>query len=191
MTTTPIKPVKETLDDLEKQLELLTQYLESDNSEEKAIASAIFEELEPVLEQKIDSYVAHINCLKANRDFRQSESQRIASLAKQDSTAITWLTDKLLGFMERRVEQLGERGRKLEGKLSKVSLCNNGGKPQVWINPELKPEEFPPSYRKLVPTLDTELLREDAVASDTGEIYDSNGRLIAKLIPRGKHLRLT
>lgn len=191
MTTTPIKPVKETLDDLEQQLELLTQYLESDNPEERAIASAIFAELEPVLEHKIDSYVARINCLKANREFRQSESQRIAGLAKQDSTAISWLTEKLLGFMERRVEQLGERGRKLEGKLSKVSLCHNGGKPQVWINPELKPEEFPHTYLKLVPTLDTELIREDAIASVTGELYDSNGRLIAKLMPRGKHLRLS
>ncbi len=191
MTITPIQPVKETLDDLEQQLELVIEYLESDNTEQKAIASAIFEELEPLLENKIDGYVARINCLKANRDFRQSESQRIASLAKHDAAAIAWLTDKLLGFMERRVEQLGERGRKLEGKLSKVSLCNNGGKPQVWINPELKAEEFPPSYVKLVPTLDTEKLREDAQASDTGEIHDNNGRLIAKLMPRGKHLRLT
>lgn len=191
MTATPIKPVKETLDDLEQQLELLIQYLESDNPEEKAIALAIFEELEPLLENKIDGYVARINCLKANRDFRQSEAKRIADLAKHDTAAIAWLTDKLLGFMERRMKQLGKRGRKLEGKLSKVSLCNNGGKPQVWINPELKAEEFPPSYVKLVPTLDTEQIREDAIASNTGEIHDRNGRLIAKLMPIGKHLRFS
>ncbi len=191
MTTTPIQPVRETLDELEQQLELITQYLGSDSPEDKAAAEAVFDELEPKIEKKIDGYVGRINCLKANRDFRQSEAKRIASLAKHDAAAIAWLTDKLLGFMERRVEQLGERGRKLEGKLSKVSLCNNGGKPQVWINPELKAEEFPPSYMKLVPTLDTEKLREDAIASNTGEIHDNNGRLIAKLMPRGKHLRFS
>ncbi|HAJ60259.1 MAG TPA: hypothetical protein DCP31_14160, partial [Cyanobacteria bacterium UBA8543] len=63
MTITPIQPVKETLDDLEQQLELVIEYLESDNTEQKAIASAIFEELEPLLENKIDGYVARINCL--------------------------------------------------------------------------------------------------------------------------------
>lgn len=191
MTSKPIQPVFETLDDLEQQLELLAQYLDSDHYEDQAIASEIFQELEPVLEQKIDAYVARINYLKANRDFRQSESQRIATLAKQDSVAIAWLTEKLLGFMERRVEQLGERGRKLEGKLSRVSLCHNGGKSQVWINPELQLEEFPQTYIKLVPTLDTERLREDAIASPTGEVHDNNGRLIAKQMPRNKHLRFT
>ncbi|HAX79044.1 MAG TPA: hypothetical protein DCY88_25275 [Cyanobacteria bacterium UBA11372] len=190
MTTTPIQPLRETLDELEQQLELITQYLGSEIPEDKAAAEAVFGELEPKIEKKIDGYVGRINCLKANRDFRQSEAKRIADLAKHDAAAIAWLTDKLLGFMERRVEQLGERGRKLEGKLSKVSLCNNGGKPQVWINSEIEIEEFPVDYVKRVPTLDSERLKEDAIASPQGEIRDNNGRLIAKVLPRGRHIRL-
>lgn len=191
MATTPIQPISETLDELGEQLELLSQYLESENPEDKAMAEEIYQQLEPKLEKKIDGYVAYINRLKANREFRQLEAKRISSLAKNDEARITWLTEKLLGFMEQRIEQLGEqRGRKLEGLLCKVSLCQNGGQPQVWINSELAVQDFPAEYVLQLPQLNTQKLKEDVLATESGELCDEQGRMIAKVLPRGKHIRL-
>lgn len=191
MTTTPIQPISETLDELGEQLELLSQYLESENPEDKAMAEEIYQQLEPKLEKKIDGYVAYINRLKANREFRQLEAKRISSLAKNDEARIAWLTEKLLGFMEHRIEKLGEqRGRKLEGLLCKVSLCQNGGQPQVWINSELAVQDFPAEYVLQLPQLNTQKLKEDVLATESGELCDEQGRVIAKVLPRGKHIRL-
>lgn len=45
-----------------------------------------------------------------------------------------------------------------------------------------------PTYKIAIAS---EQIREDAIASNTGEIHDRNGRLIAKLMPKGKHLRFS
>ena len=91
--------------------------------------------------------------------------------------------------MERRAEQLGAKGKKLEGKFCKISLVTNGGKPPVWINEKLSLDRFPNKYLTLKPELNKEQLKEDALAE--GEILDDKGNLIAQVLPKGKHLRLS
>jgi Siphovirus Gp157 len=186
----PLPPVRETLDELECQLDLIVEHLESDSPEDRTAAEQVFETLVPQLERKIDSYVALLERKKATRDYRRAESQRIARLAAADERAAQWLTLKLQRFMERRVEQLGERGAKLEGAFCKISLCTNGGKPPVYINEELSPEQFPAEFVESVPALKIDALKEAALSSATGEVRDERGRLLAKAMPRGQHLRV-
>lgn len=180
-----------TFDELDSELELLIEHLESEDPEIQDLANSLFEELLPQLEKKIDGYVAIIQLKKASRDFRKSESVRIAKLASLDENTIDWLTNKLKSFMERRVEVLGDKGKKLEGKLSKVSLCGNGGKPSVWINREKLTSEFPSEYVVLIPTLNTQKLIEDALCDPDGQVKDGKGELLAEVLPKGRHIRIS
>lgn len=180
----------ETLDNLDRELELILQYLESDTPEEREIAEEVFQDFLPRLEKKIDSYVNAIGRIKARRDFRQAEANRIAALAKSDDQTITWLTQKLQNFMENRAAELSEKqGNKLEGLYCRISLCNNGGKPPIWVNPDLDLSDFPSDYIVPIPTLNTDKLKEDVLMQ--GEIKDSQGRLIAKVLSRGRHIRIS
>ena len=190
MNTTLQQP-KETLKDLESELDIILEHLASDDPEEVAIASNIFsEELLPKLEAKIDGYVNAINRKKASSEYRKTEAKRIKALAKTDDETITWLMDRLLSFMETRVAQLGDKGKRLEGKLCKVSLVNNGGKLPIWINEELPVTKFPSEYVVQIPTLDREKLIEAVTNSESGELLNEQGILLAKILPRGKHLRI-
>ncbi len=107
------------------------------------------------------------------------------------------MTNKLVGFLERREKQLGKKGKKLEGRFCKISLCNNGGKQPIWIQENLAVDRCPPIYVKKVLILDLEQLKEDAI--NYGEVLDdpagihfaTRGEIIAKVMPRGKHLRIS
>lgn len=180
---------KETLTDLDQELELLAEYLTSEDASDRTIAEEIFSNLLPRLDSKIDAYVKTIKWREFLAAYQAQEAERLSKLTQFNQSAIKWLKARLQDFMERRVEQLGEAGRKLEGKLSKVSLCSNGGKPPVWVNPELAEADFPTEFLEYVPRLNRLALVDATIAA--GELRDARGTLIAKVMPKGKHLRLS
>ncbi|WP_013334865.1 siphovirus Gp157 family protein [Gloeothece verrucosa] len=180
----------ETLAELDQELELLLEHLNSDDPESRAIAEEIFnKDFLPRLENKIDNYVKAIKAQEAIANYRQSEAERLNKLAQSSKNTVTWLKSKLQAFMENRVAELGDKGKKLEGKLSRISLCINGGKVPVWVNPELSEQDFPEEYLEYMPTLNKAALVDAAI--EAGEIRDQTGRLVAKVMPRGQHLRIS
>ncbi len=178
-----------TLYELETQLEQILEELESDDPAIKEKAEESISQIILEIENKLDGYVAVINRLKNQRDFRRAEAKRINALAEQDNNKIKWLTHKLLDFLQRREEQLGAKGRKLEGMFCKVSLCNNGGKQPIWVEENLTVDRCPGIYVKQIITVDLDQLKEDAI--NYGEVLDERGQVIAKVMPRGKHLRIS
>ncbi len=180
--------ITESLPQLEEELELILAHLDSDNPEEREVAEDIFNEFLPRLESKIDGYIKVIKWRESLIEHQEKEAKRISDLANSNKQTVQWLKSKLQDFMEQRVEQLGDKGKRLEGKLSKVSLCNNGGRPPIWINPELKTEDYPEEYKEIRIHIDRNKLAEEAINYD--EVRDEQGTLIAKVMPRGKHLRI-
>ncbi|MEA5537051.1 siphovirus Gp157 family protein [Crocosphaera sp. XPORK-15E] len=181
--------ITESLPQLEEELELILAHLDSDNPEEREVAEEIFKDFLPRLENKIDSYIKVIKWREALIEYQQNEAKRCEALAYTNKQTVTWLKEKLQTFMENRVEQLGTKGKKLEGKLSKVSLCGNGGNPPIWLNPALTEQDFPEEYVEYRWHLNRHKLTEDAI--DYGEVHDNKGTLIAKVMPRGKHIRIS
>ncbi|NQZ65581.1 siphovirus Gp157 family protein, partial [Crocosphaera sp.] len=116
--------ITESLPQLEEELELILAHLDSDNPEEKQVAEDIFNELLPRLESKIDGYIKVIKWRESLIEYQENEAKRISDLAHTNKETVQWLKSKLQAFMEQRVEQLGDKGKRIEGKLSKVSLCN-------------------------------------------------------------------
>ncbi|MGB5593649.1 MAG: siphovirus Gp157 family protein, partial [Crocosphaera sp.] len=137
---------------------------------------------------KIDAYIKVIKWRESLIEYQENEAKRIRDLAYTNKQTVQWLKSKLQAFMEQRVEQLGDKGKRLEGKLSKVSLCNNGGRPSIWINPELTDEDYPEEYKETRVHIDRNKIAEDAINYD--EVRDEKGTLIAKIMPRGKHIRI-
>ncbi len=180
--------ITESLPQMEEELELIIAHLDSDNPEEREVAEEIFNEFLPRLESKIDAYIKVIKWRESLREYQENEARRCEALANTNKQTVQWLKRKLQTFMETRVEQLGDKGKRLEGKLSKVSLCNNGGRPPIWINPELLPENYPEEYKEIRVHINHNKLAEEAINYD--EVRNEKGTLIAKVMPRGKHLRI-
>ncbi len=178
-----------TLHELETQLEEILEALESDDPAINEKAEESLSQIILEIENKLDGYVAVINRLKNKRDFRRAEAKRINALAEQDNNKVKWLTSKLVNFLERREEQLGDKGKKLEGRFCKVSLCNNGGKQPIWIKENLAVDRCPPTYIKKIKIIDLEKVKEDAI--NYGEVLDDRDQVIAKILPRGKHIRIS
>ena len=158
--------ITESLPQLEEELELIIAYLDSDNPEERVVAEDIFNNFLPRLESKIDAYIKVIKWRESLIEYQENEARRCEALAYTNKQTVSWLKSKLQTFMEQRVEQLGTKGKKLEGKLSKVSLCGNGGRPPIWINPELMPDDFPEEYKELRCHINRNKLAEDAINYD-------------------------
>jgi hypothetical protein len=147
----------------------------------------MFEQFLPRLEEKLDSYVFAIQNLQAKLDYHQRVADSLARTIKSENRAIAWLKSKLQDFMQLRVERLGVRGKRLEGKITKVTLCLNGGAPPLWHDPNLDIEDFPEEAIDYVPTLNKTRLRS-LVEQSGGELV-VGGRAIARIDPRGSHLR--
>ncbi len=180
--------ITESLPQMEEELELILAHLDSDNPEERQIAEEIFNEFLPRLESKIDGYIKVIKWRESLIEYQENEAKRIKDLANSNKQTVEWLKNKLQTFMEQRVKQLGDKGKRLEGTLSKVSICNNGGRPPIWINPKLRPENYPEDYQEIKVDINRNKIAEDAITYD--EVRDEQGTLIAKVMPRGKHLRI-
>ncbi len=180
--------ITESLPQLEEELDLILAHLDSDNPEERQVAEEIFNKFLPRLESKIDAYIKVIKWRESLIEYQENEARRCEALAYSNKQTVQWLKSKLQAFMEQRVEQLGDKGKRLEGKLSKVSLCNNGGRPPIWINPELLPENYPEEYQEIRIHINRNKIAEEAINYD--EVRDDKGTLIAKVMPRGKHIRI-
>ena len=186
-----MKPTQtqESLPQLEEELDLILYHLDSEDPEEKELAEDIFSEFLPRLENKIDGYIKAIKWRENLAKFQREEAKRLQALAHRNQDTVKWLKERLQQFMENRVEQLGKKGKKLEGQLCKISLCQNGGKPPVWIDSLRNEKDFPDEYVETVTQINRQKLIEDAI--DYGEVLDEQGKAIAKVMPRGKHLRIS
>jgi hypothetical protein len=104
-----------------------------------------------------------------------------------------YLKNRLQTWLELRSVQLGNKGKKVEGNLYKVSLVANGGKLPLDLNKNISIESIPPAFTTTteITKLDTDKVREFMTANNIDSITTSSGETIASLLPRGKHLRIS
>ncbi|MEM8777567.1 MAG: hypothetical protein AAGF26_01585 [Cyanobacteria bacterium P01_G01_bin.49] len=73
---------RESLPQLEEELELILYYLESENPEERQIAEETLADFLPRLETKIDGYIKAIKWRENLAKFQLEEAKRCQSLAR-------------------------------------------------------------------------------------------------------------
>lgn len=179
---------QQNLDELAKEFDTLVEALETDDPTLREQAAQLMEQIVPQLSSKIDGYVAIIGRKRASADIRQNEAKRLSQLAAADTASADWLTEKLKLFLEQRVELLGDKGKRLEGLYCQISLATNGGKEPVWIDPNIHPDDLPQQFVRTLKEVDTEALRCEVRSS--GEMRDRTGRVIARIVERGRHVRI-
>lgn len=185
--------MSETLAQLDDELVTLLQYLDSEAIEDRRVAEELLAELLPQLDKKIDSYmgvVSHYGDKIANidREIIRLQTRKAIEQGKQD-----YLKNRLQAWLELRSDELGNKGKKVEGNLYKVSLVTNGGKLSLELNKEIEISQIPAAFTTTteITKLDTDKLREFMTANDVNTITTNSGQIIASLLPRGKHLRIS
>ena len=185
--------MSETLAQLDDELVTLLQYLDSEAIEDRRVAEELLAELLPQLDKKIDSYmgvVSHYGDKIANidREIIRLQTRKAIEQGKQD-----YLKNRLQAWLELRSDELGNKGKKVEGNLYKVSLVANGGKLSLELNKEIEISQIPAAFTTTteITKLDTDKLREFMTANDVNTITTNSGQIIASLLPRGKHLRIS
>ena len=185
--------MSQTLAQLDDELITLLGYLDSEEIEDQSMAEELLTELLPQLDKKVDSYmgvVSHYGDKIANidREIIRLQTRKANEQKKQD-----YLKNRLQAWLELRSVQLGNKGKKVEGNLYKVSLVTNGGKLPLELNKNISIESIPPAFTTTteITKLDTDKLREFMTANDVDTITTNSGEIIASLLPRGKHLRIS
>lgn len=181
------------LSELGAELDLILEYLDSEDIADLQAAEDLLDDLIPQLDTKVDGYagaIAHYETISGNID---AEIRRLEVRKEKIEYNRDYLKRRLKTFLELRIEQLGSRGKKIEGNLYRISLCANGGKQSVYINP-IAGFEFVPSelvVTTITEKIDTDNLREYFATTGTTKLVDEEGTFIAELLPRGSHLRIT
>ncbi|MCT7953364.1 siphovirus Gp157 family protein [Ancylothrix sp. C2] len=179
-----------TLNELSEQLELAAAIIESDPTpENQRLAQGIVDEIIPQIESKIDAYTSVIKSKLELAETRKQRAKSIMELACSAEKTAYWLKQNLQSFLEQRVEQLGEKGKRLEGIESAVTLCKAGGKVPVQLPADLLPDDVPEEFRKVIVDIDTEALKEACRNSKTGTISHNN-KIIAAVKERSNYLRI-
>jgi Siphovirus Gp157 len=183
--------MSQTLSELGEELDSIFNYLESDNPEDIAIAEQLLDDLMPQLASKVDSYIGLINHYRDSIDNISQEESRLGTRKQVQQNKLDQLKSRLQEQIELRAEQLGDRGKKLEGYLHKVSLVNNGGKLPLEVNKEIDINEIPSEFISIVTKIDPEKVREYLESQSANRVITKSGLIIASLLPRGKHLRIS
>ena len=183
----------ETLSQLDDQLSLVLHHLDSDDEDDREVAEALLADLLPQLDKKIDSYMGVMThyadkISNIDREITRLQARKASEQNKQD-----YLKSVLQNWMELRMNELGDRGKKVEGNLYKVSLVNNGGKLPLKVNEDFDIADIPEDFKmtKTSISLNMEKIREYLDASSEKQLTSPNGSIIATLLPRGKHLRIS
>ena len=78
-----------------------------------------------------------------------------------------------------------------KGERFKFTVCNNSTAP-VWKQQDVSPNNIPDEFlwTEVVHHVDWKAIEKLAKESEDGCVYGKNGEVIAKVLPRGKHVRI-
>lgn len=164
-----------TLLDISEDVRALQAALDEEAGELTPALEDWFAKVQADLEGKTDNYCALIREFELRAAVRKEESDRLQKRIAADMGLARRLKARLQSFME-------ETGTpKIETPRYRVSVAGNGGKEPLEIN--APPEDLPPDCQRVTVEADTDALRE----------YLKAGQEIpgVKLLPRGKHLRIS
>jgi len=171
-----------TLAQIQADIQSLMEQMADIDIEEQSDLEPLLEELKTMMEKKVDGYLHMIRTFEAKAEIQRKEAERILKLASESQGKADWLKKTLKTHMEH------TQTKRLEGNYGKASLCKNGGKSPIWLNPEIQPEDLPSSLTYISTYVDNKAIRQ--LTEDNDGTLEINGIIVAKLLERGSHLRL-
>jgi hypothetical protein len=126
--------------------------------------------------EKIDNTAALVRDRSRWLDGIDAEIARLQELRRTEKSRIDWLKSNLMLAMSVRECD------KLITKRGKLSICKNGGKAPIAIDPNIDPATLPVKFQRVTIEADPNAIRE---AIEAGEDLE-----FATLKERGHHLRI-
>jgi hypothetical protein len=164
-------------------LEALVLERDGDITDIEEEIDAWFEAAHDKRDQKLDAYAGLISELESRALVRQNEASRLSHRAKVDANKARFLKDRLTAFFDL-------AGLKtIETKRYRLTLASNGGKEPLSIHvpADMLPEYFRTVSTKIAP--DREAIRDHIERK--GELRGPDGRLLAEITERSKHMRIS
>lgn len=137
---------------------------------------AWFKEIESDEAEKVGNYIGLIREKELRASAMKAEAERYALHAKHLENSAKALKDRLHFYMDLHGKK------KIETPRGNASVCGNGGKPPLRIDPAINPEEVPPIFQRVTISIDNEKVRE-AIAGGQDVPW-------ATIEASGSHLRI-
>jgi Siphovirus Gp157 len=178
--------------DLEKNRDALVEQIMASIEEGEAESTtcpadilAQFDLLETQIATKVDAIAAVVAAKEGEIAYLKSRRDRLDRQVEIGQNALDSFKTYLKNILERRDDP------KIKGRESTIRLVKNGGKQTLWTNGHVLAQDFPPelvtvetSYRVC-----TETIRQQLAESGIEELV-VGGKVLAKLQPRGTHIRI-
>jgi Siphovirus Gp157 len=170
-------------------LEALLDALENpdpENPEQEVILQSQLTELELEIASKVDAIAGILAAKQAEINYLVERRDYFDKLAKSRQNAI----DRLKAYVKLALERQGATS--IAGKEASLRLVKNGGKPPVWVNPDIQPQDFPLDVvnERIIFSVSTESVRAKLAEAGMDELIGEDGRIFAKLQERVTHLRI-
>lgn len=152
---------------------------------DSAIILQKLDELEAQIADKVDAIAAVVAAKQGEIDHLKSREQYFARQVEVRENALASFKAYLKKILENRDNST------IKGREATIKLVKNGGKQPLWTNSNIPAQDFPVNLVTVQTSYKvcTETIRQQLAESGAEELV-VDGEVLAKLQPRGTHLRI-
>jgi hypothetical protein len=172
----------------DKLVEQIMALIEEEEVEGKTDTIALinsFDELEVQIATKVDAIAAVVAAKEGEIAYLKKRRDNFNSQIKIRENTLSSFKTYLKKIVENRDDST------IKGREATIKLVKNGGKQPLWTNENIPAKDFPANLVTVQTSYKvcTETIRQQLAESGTEELV-IDGEVLAKLQPRGTHLRI-
>ena len=169
-------------------VEQIMAFIEEEEVEGKTDTIALlnsFDELEAQIATKVDAIAAVVAAKEGEIAYLKKRRDYFNSQIEIRENALSNFKTYLKKILENRDDST------IKGREATIKLVKNGGKQPLWTNGNIPAQDFPANLVTVQTSykICTETIRQQLAESGAEELV-IDGEVLAKLQPRGTHLRI-
>jgi hypothetical protein len=169
-------------------VEQIMAFIEEEEVEGKTDTIALinsFDELETQIATKVDAIAAIVAAKEGEISYLKKRRDNFNSQIEVRENSLSNFKTYLKKIVENRDNPI------IKGREVTIKLIKNGGKQPLWTNSNIPAKDFPPNLVTVQTSykICTETIRQQLSESGAEELV-VDGEVLAKLQPRGTHLRI-
>ncbi len=172
-------------DNLVEQIMASIEEGEIEGTTDSTVILEQFDRLEAQIADKVDAIAAVVAAKQGEIDHLKSREQYFVRQIQVRENALASFKAYLKKILENR------DGSAIKGHSTTIKLAKNGGKQTLWTNGNIDPQSFPSEFVTIQTSykISTDDIRQQLLESGLDELV-IDGVILAKLQPRGTHLRI-
>ena len=173
-------------DNLVEQIMALIEEGETEDATDPAVILKQFDLLETQIATKVDAIAAVVAAKEGEITYLKKRRDNFNSQIEIRENALSNFKAYLKKILENRTDST------IKGREVTIKLVKNGGKQPLWTNSNIPAQDFPPNLVTVQTSYKVcpETIRQQLADSGAEELV-VDGEILAKLQPRGTHLRIS